>query len=131
MRIRGSWAALAAAAALLALAGSTPVMAQKTAPKTKITAARAGQIALRKYHGKIVGKIPLENEDGKWQYAVTVRSGKKLREVMVDGNTAKITSVETVTPAEEAREAKAETGRARKHGTDAKKPAHPDKEDAD
>src|SRR5437016_5987115 len=51
------------------------------APKARITAKQAARVALHKYHGRVVGKVALENEDGKWQYAVNVRSGKTLREV--------------------------------------------------
>lgn len=92
------------AAALAAL--TVGAFAQKsTPPKTKLTAAQATKIALKKYHGKLVGKVPLENEEGQWQYAVSIRIGKKLNEVMVDANTGKIASVEVTTAKEEAKEA--------------------------
>src|SRR5947207_13644350 len=84
------------------------------APKTKITAEQANAIALKKFPGKVEGKTPLENEEGKWQYGVMVRSGKKLREVMVDANTGKIASVEVTTPKEEEREARADAAKAKK-----------------
>jgi hypothetical protein len=71
-------------------------------------AKHAEKVALAKYHGKLAGKTALEKEDGKWQYAVMVRSGGKLREVMVSAKTGRIASVEIVTAAEEAREKKAE-----------------------
>ena len=74
----------------------------------KITAAQARKSALAKYHGKVLGKVQLENEDGKWQYSVNVRSGKVLREVMVDAHTGKIASVEVTTASEERAEAKGE-----------------------
>jgi hypothetical protein len=80
----------------------------------KITVAQAKKAALSKYHGKLVGKVPLENEDGKWQYAVTVRTGGVLREVMVDATTGKIASVEITTAREEAKEAAAEKSKAKK-----------------
>ncbi len=72
----------------------------------KISAAQAGKIALAKVHGKVQGKPKLENEDGVWQYAVIVMSGKTMKEVGVNADTGKITAVETVTAAEEAKEAK-------------------------
>ena len=81
-------------------------LAQK--PHAKITAARAEKVAIAKFHGKLAGKTDLENEDGKWQYAVMVKTGKTMREVMVDANTGKIASVEVVTAKEEARENAAE-----------------------
>ena len=79
-------------------------LAQKP-PRTKLTAAQAATIALKKYPGRVVGKVPLENEDGKWEFAVTIKAGKKLKEVMVDANTGKIASVEVTTAKEESREA--------------------------
>lgn len=82
--------------------------AKHHAVKAKISAAAARAAALKKYPGTVVGKIALENEEGRWQYAVNVRSGKKLREVMVGAYNGKIENVELTTPAEEAAEAKAE-----------------------
>jgi VCBS repeat-containing protein len=78
---------------------------------SSVSAEQAKAAALKKYPGTVEGKIALENEDGKWQYAVNVRSGKTLREVMVDAHTGKIASVEVTTKAEEAREAKAEAAK--------------------
>jgi uncharacterized membrane protein YkoI len=81
----------------------------------KIGAGQAKKVALAKYRGTVVGKVPLENEDGSWQYAVTIRSGKLLREVMVDAMTGKIANVEITTAREEAREA-AQKPKTKKHG---------------
>jgi uncharacterized membrane protein YkoI len=66
----------------LALASTVAVAAISLAqkPHAKITANRAEKVAVAKYHGKVSGKTELENEDGKWQYAVMVKSGKKLRD---------------------------------------------------
>src|SRR5713226_1624311 len=82
-------------------------------PKPKITAAQARQIALKKYpHARVDGRIPLENEEGKWEYAVNVhqKTGKRVvtHEVMVGAMSGKIESEEVTTPAEEAREKAAE-----------------------
>ena len=96
--------------AFLALlgAGSGAVMAGQ-AHKTKVTTSKAESAALKKYAGgKIQGKTALEKEDGKWQYAVLVKVGGKMHEVMVDANTGKINSEETVTAKEEAAEKKAD-----------------------
>ena len=88
--------------------GVGPVNAAQT-PKTKLTAAQAEAVTLKKYKdGKIQGKPALENEEGKWQYGVMVKSGGKMHEVMVDANTGKIASEEVVTAKEEAAEKKAE-----------------------
>lgn len=88
----------------LAIACATASMAQHA----NITESQARKAALARYKGTVVGKVLLENEEGKWQYAVNVRSGKTLREVMVDARTGKIDSVEVTSAREEAAEAKAE-----------------------
>jgi hypothetical protein len=85
-------------------------------PKTKITAKQAEQIALKKYPGKLTAKTELENEEGKWQFAVMVKSGKTLREVMVNANSGKIDNVEVTTKAKEAKE-KADEAKAKKAKT--------------
>lgn len=98
--------------AALAFGGCLSAMAGPK-PHTKITADQAKKVAFAKYPGKLVGKIELENEEGKWQYAVTIRSGKILREVMVDANTGKIANVEVTTDKKEAKE-KAEEAKHKK-----------------
>jgi uncharacterized membrane protein YkoI len=97
-----------------ALVGAGAWAAPAARPHAKISAAQASKTALAKYHGKVVGKVALENEDGKWEYAVNVKSGAILREVMVDANTNKIASVEVTSAAEEAAEARAEKAAAAK-----------------
>jgi hypothetical protein len=77
-------------------------------PKVKITTAQANKIAATKFHGKVVGMTPLENEEGKWEYGVMVRSGKTLREVMVNAMSGKIDSVEVTTLSKEVAEKKAD-----------------------
>ncbi len=100
---------------LTLLVGSISQSAQARPPRSKvahqgasITRAQARAVALKKYPGEVVGKTALENEEGRWQYSVNVRSGKTLREVMVDARSGKIANVEVTTQAEEANEAKAE-----------------------
>lgn len=95
----------------LALVAIIPLAALSFAqkPHAKVTAVRAEKVAGAKYHGKVSGKTELENEDGKWQYAVMVKTGKTMREVMVDANTGRIASVEVVSAKEEAQEKAAET----------------------
>ncbi|HEY3413151.1 MAG TPA: PepSY domain-containing protein [Armatimonadota bacterium] len=107
MKKTALFVALSALIASAAMAAPKP-KAKAPAPKVKVTAVQASKAALAKYPGKVVGKVALENEDGKWQYAVNVRSAKTLREVMVDANTGKIASVEVTSPKEEAKEAAAE-----------------------
>jgi hypothetical protein len=105
-------------ATLLAAGIGSGVQAQGTHTKmqashshAKISAAQAQTIALKKYPGKVEGKTNLENEEGSWQYAVNVRSGKTLREVQVDAMTGKIANVEVTSKAEEAKEQKAEAAK--------------------
>lgn len=77
-------------------------------PHAKISEARANAVVLKRFPGKLTAKTTLENEEGKWQYGVMVRSGKTLREVMVDANTGKIVDIEVTTPAKEGVEASQE-----------------------
>jgi hypothetical protein len=86
----------------------------KNPPKVKFTVEQAKAIAVKKYHGKVVGQPPLENEEGKWQYGVMVKTGKTLREIMVNAMTGKIDSVEVTTNAKEAAEKKADAAAAKK-----------------
>ncbi len=104
--LRAAAGSLGLAALLCAL--TLPAHARQT-PKVKMTSTQAEAAALKKYtSGKIQGKTALENEDGKMQYAVMVKAGGKMHEVMVNANTGKIESEEAVTPKEEAAEKKAE-----------------------
>lgn len=77
----------------------------------RVSPGKAAQIALRKFHGKLIKTPHLEHEDGRWQYEVLVRAGAKMLEVNVDAESGKIASVEKTSAAEEAREAKAEHGK--------------------
>ncbi|MBV9866210.1 MAG: PepSY domain-containing protein [Abitibacteriaceae bacterium] len=90
----------------------TVAHAKEAPPKVKISAAQATKIAKKKYPGKVTKKTVLENEDGKWQYAVMIRSGKVLREVQVDANTGAIVDAEVTTEAKEAAEAKEDAKKA-------------------
>ncbi len=94
--------AVAAAFSVSAVAQGAKVAPKP--PKVKITIAKAEKVALAKFHGKVVAKTKLENEEGKWQYAVMVKTGKVLREVMVDANSGKIASVEVTTNKKEGKE---------------------------
>ena len=104
----------------LAIAGMTMPAAHAketkktgTTQKAKITAAQAEAVTLRKFPGKIVAKTTLENEEGKWQFGVMVRSGHTLREVMVGAFSGKIEDVEVTTAAKEGIEKKAEAAAAK------------------
>lgn len=74
----------------------------------RLTVAQANRIALRRFPGKVAAKTVLENEKGTWQYGVMVRSGKTLREVMVNAGTGRIDNVEVTTDAKERAEKQAE-----------------------
>lgn len=107
-----------------------PAMKKPVAPKVKVTMKKAESIATKKYPGKLAGKTELENEEGKWQYAVMVRSGKTLREVMVNANTGKIDNVEVTTDEKEVKEKKDETA-AKKKIEPEKKGEADEKDEAD
>jgi hypothetical protein len=103
---------------------TTSALATTARPRPRITAARARQIALRKYpHARAEQKVPLENEEGKWQYAVTLREqtgGRtKMHEVMVGATSGRIEADEVTTAAQEAREKAAENRAARSGGRSA------------
>ncbi|PQV62610.1 Peptidase propeptide and YPEB domain-containing protein [Abditibacterium utsteinense] len=99
MKTQRSIRNLAGVATVTAL--TTGLMAAHAAPHAKISAARANAIALHRFHGYLATKTTLENEEGTWQYGVMVRSGKVLREVMVDANTGKIANVEVTNSSKE------------------------------
>ena len=99
---------------IAALALSSAAFGQVKAPKVPVSAKKAEAIALKKYPGKMTGKTALENEEGKWQYGVLVKSGKTLREVMVNAKTGKIDTVEVTTEAKERSESKADAAKAAK-----------------
>jgi len=83
--------------------------------KAKISSKRAETVALKKYKGgKLNGKTELEHEGKAWEYAVMVSANGKTHEVMVNADSGKIDSEETVTAKEEAAEKKAESA-AKKH----------------
>lgn len=83
-------------------------------PAHPISAARAARVALAKYPGKVIGKVAMEDEEGKWQYSVNIQSGKVLREVMVGAGDGKIADVEVTNAKAEAKENAAEK-KAAKH----------------
>ena len=97
--------------------------ARAAQPHAKITAAQARTIALKKFPGKAIGKTPLEDEEGTWQYGVMVQSGKTLREVMVNAKTGKIDSVEVTTASKEGVEATAEAAKTRPESPRKARPA--------
>ncbi len=101
-------AAASGSLALTAVVGAGVLPAQAKAAKhtmtTKISAAQAQAIALKKFPGKVMQKTTLENEEGKWQYSVMVKSDKTLREIMVGAHSGKIEDVEVTTASKEGRE---------------------------
>ena len=108
--ILGSLAGIGGWALLFGAAGMA--QAQPAHPHVQYTASQASATALKKYPGHVVGKVNLEDEEGSWQYAVNVRSGRVLREVMVSALTGKIANVEVTSKSEEAKEMKAELKKA-------------------
>ncbi|HLV81843.1 MAG TPA: PepSY domain-containing protein [Chthonomonadaceae bacterium] len=110
-------------ALLGACLGPMAAQAQRANSHARISAEQARAVALKRYHGRVEGPVKLENEEGAWQYSVLVRSGKTLREVMVDAHTGKIATVEVTSKAEEQREAQADAAKAH-HSHSSHAPAH-------
>ncbi|HZP84372.1 MAG TPA: PepSY domain-containing protein [Chthonomonadaceae bacterium] len=103
---------------VLLTGGFSPLaQAQGAHSHIKISASQARKIALKKYPGKVEGKIKLEKEEGSWQYAVNIRSGRTMREIMVNASTGKIAHAEVTTKAEEQKEARAEAKAQKAHKT--------------
>lgn len=95
--------------------------AQQNHSKVRFTAAQANAIALKRFHGTVVGKTTLENDKDQWQYEVTVRSGKTLRDIAVNAMTGRIDSATIKSAAKEhgmeagsARTMRVNSGNARK-----------------
>ena len=104
-------------------AGLSSVLA---APHAKVGVARANAVVLRRFPGKLTAPTTLENEEGKWQYGVMVRSGRTLREVMVDAYTGKIADIEVTSVAKERVEKKqdaADAAKAKRASATANSPA--------
>src|SRR5690348_13800230 len=81
--------------------------AQATAPKAKVSPTQAEAAATHKIPGKALS-AKYEYEDGRWQYAVLVKSAKGLYEVEVSSTTGKVLDSEKTSMAEEASEARAD-----------------------
>ena len=78
--------------------------------EAKITEAQAKSTALAKVPNGTVKSSELEREKGKlvWSFDISQPSAKGVTEIQVDAITGKIVSLKTETPAQEAKEAKAE-----------------------
>ncbi len=102
--------ALAGGVGLLTTLGLTvstmAVVSAKSVPHFRVTAAQATAAVLKKFPGHLTEKTHLEDEEGTWQYSVMVRSGRILREVMVDAKTGRIANVEATTSGKEQAEKK-------------------------
>ena len=117
--VRTPIAVLVATLALAGLAQAAPAVKgarsttrpHATQSHARLTTVQAEAAALKKFPGKVTAGTKLENEEGTWQYGVMVRSGKTLREVMVNAKTGKIDSVEVTTAGKEQTEAKAEAAK--------------------
>ncbi len=101
MKMKTSKSALRLGAGIVAVTGFGLAVAVASPNHARITASQANATVLNRFHGQLTGKTALENEEGKWQYSVNVRSGHTLREVMVDARTGKIADIEVTTAAKE------------------------------
>lgn len=103
-------------AAAAALAGVMPhAVAAEASQATLMSEARVSEVqakstALKKVPNGSVKSSELEKENGKlvWSFDISQPSAKGVTEVQVDALTGKIVSLKSETPAQEAKEAKAE-----------------------
>lgn len=96
------------AAAAVAAACFSPLTAVAAPPKARISARQAEAAAVKRIPGKPLS-AKYEFEDGRWQYAVTVKDSKgQLYEAEVNASTGLVTATEKTSVAEEATEAAAD-----------------------
>jgi hypothetical protein len=102
-------ATLLAAAALFLPAGCATHRSQaELQAKAKITQEQAQQIAMSKAPGGTIKEATLEKEHGKivWSFDIAVPGARDITEVQVDADTGEVVSVESESPAQEAKEKK-------------------------
>jgi uncharacterized membrane protein YkoI len=76
-------------ASILLVVGSPAGAAVQHPPKAKLSMAQARAIALKLAPGKIVD-AEYEEEGGGWRYSFDIRQGKRIHEIGVDANSARI-----------------------------------------
>ena len=78
--------------------------------EAKVTQAQATATAMAKVPGGVIKSSELETEGGRlvWSFDIAKPSTKGVTEILVDARTGQIVSMKRETPAEEAREAKAD-----------------------
>ena len=83
--------------------------------EAKVSEAQAKSTALGKVPNGVVKSSELEKEKGKlvWSFDISQRSARGVTEIQIDAITGKIVSLKTETPAQEAKEAKAEAKEAK------------------
>lgn len=102
----GTRACLAATALAAALFGAPAALS--ASPKPAVSAQRAEAAAVRRIPGHALS-AKYEFEDGRWQYAVLVKTGAgALYEVEVSAKSGKVTATEKTSASEEAGEAAAD-----------------------
>ncbi len=103
-RLQGAFLGATAVAAAMFATGAT----QAAPPKARISPRQAEAAAVRRIPGQALS-AKYEFEDGRWQYAVTVKDSKgQLYEAEVSATTGKVTATEKTSVAEEATEAAAD-----------------------
>ena len=89
-----------------AVAGDKKAAQAKLEAKAKVSKADATKTALAKVPGGKVKEVELEEEKGKliWSFDIAVKGSKDIQEIAVDAMTGEVVSVETETPADQAKE---------------------------
>ncbi|HYV28248.1 MAG TPA: PepSY domain-containing protein [Candidatus Eisenbacteria bacterium] len=80
----------------------------KLEAQAKVSRADAEKAALAKVPGGTIKEGELEKEKGKliWSFDISIPGSADIKEVQVDANSGEVVSVETETPAKEAKEKK-------------------------
>lgn len=108
MNTKSTFATMFVAAGILFAPGCATESASELAAQATITRAQAEDIALTKAVGGQVKSGELEKEHGHlvWSFDIATPGNPNITEVQVDARSGKIVSVETETPAQQAKEAK-------------------------
>ena len=90
----------------------------KLQARAKISRADAEKTALAKVPAGKIKDGELEEEKGKliWSFDIAISDSKDIKEVAVDAVTGEVVSVETETPADQAREAAEDAAKEKKAG---------------
>lgn len=118
MKIKYSWVLAVATAGVVAFAGSALATSSEAElmKQAKFTRAQAEKIALAKVPNGKIQSAEIENEHNAlvWSFDILTPGTKNVTEVLVNARTGKIVSVNSETPADQAKETAADKANGRK-----------------